>query len=368
MKNLLSMSNNFNIKTNLLNFDLKNMRNFFKSIGEKEFCAMQVMQWIYKYYCDDFEKMSNISNNLKRKLSKLCCISPPRFSNQIISIDGTIKWNVAIDNYFVETVYIPQKNRITLCVSSQSGCALSCKFCSTGIQGFNRNLTTSEIIGQIWYVGKLIYNKKLNHSQKITNIVLMGMGEPLLNLNNVVHSLNIVMDRLGFSLSKNRVTISTVGIVPALKKLKNMIDVSLAISLHASNDTIRSELMPINKKYNIQTLLESVKSYLKTSRANKGKVTIEYVMLHNINDKLYHAKELAFLLKCIPSKINLIPWNVFPQSNYIPSSNVNIKNFANILIKKGYIATIRTARGNDINAACGQLTGNVLNIAHINKL
>lgn len=365
MKDVVSKSDNF--KTNLLNFNLKKMRDFFKSIGEKEYCAVQVMQWIYKYYCNDFEKMSNISMNLKRKLSELCCISPPNFLNQIISIDGTIKWMVSIDNHFIETVYIPHKKRITLCVSSQSGCALSCTFCSTGRQKFNRNLTTSEIIGQIWYVGKLIYDKKLNNLRKITNIVMMGMGEPLLNLNNVVNSLKIMMDTLGFNFSKNHVTISTSGIVPALKKLKNMIDVSLAVSLHAPNDTIRNQLMPINKKYNIRALLNSVKSYLNTSYANRGRVTIEYVMLHNVNDTLQHAKELTLLLRDIPSKINLIPWNILSESCYIPSSDTSIKNFANFLIKKGYITIIRKTRGYDINAACGQLTGKTINCINISK-
>ncbi|XBC40994.1 MAG: 23S rRNA (adenine(2503)-C(2))-methyltransferase RlmN [Buchnera aphidicola (Nurudea yanoniella)] len=368
MKQYLDIYKSTNFKINLLNFDLKKMCSFFSSIGEKEFCAVQVMQWIYKYYCNDFEKMSNISNNLKKKLSKMCCISPPNFSNQIISSDGTIKWCVAIDDKFVETVYIPHTHRITLCISSQSGCSLSCKFCSTGRQKFNRNLTTSEIIGQIWYIGKLIYRNKLKNLKKITNIVMMGMGEPLLNLNNVVRSLNIITNNIGFNFSKNRVTVSTSGIVPALKKLKNMIDISLAVSLHASNDIIRNKLMPINKKYNIKTLLDSVKSYLLKSRSNKGRVTIEYVMLNNINDKLCHAKELARLLRFIPSKINLIPWNVFPNSCFEPSNSTIIKNFSDILIRKGFITTIRKPRGNDINAACGQLTGNTNLIKIINKV
>ncbi|ANF17048.1 ribosomal RNA large subunit methyltransferase N [Buchnera aphidicola (Schlechtendalia chinensis)] len=360
MKNSFNISNNF--KINLLNLNLVQMRNFFSSIGEPKFCANQVMQWIYKHYCDDFERMSNIGKSLKKKLSQLCCIAPPTFCNQINSIDGLIKWYVSIDNNFIETVYIPQKKRATLCISSQSGCALSCKFCFTGRQKFNRNLTTSEIIGQIWYIGKLIYKKKLKNLRKITNIVMMGMGEPLLNLNNVVNSLSIIMDDLGFNYSKNRVTVSTAGIVPALEKLKNMIDVSLAISLHAPNDIIRSMLMPINKKYNIKSLLHSVKSYLQTSSANRGKVTIEYVMLHDVNDKLHHAIELANLLKDIPSKINLIPWNVFPNSSYSPSNKDNIQNFSNTLIKKGYITKVRKTRGDDINAACGQLTGHLIDI------
>ncbi|XBC44612.1 MAG: 23S rRNA (adenine(2503)-C(2))-methyltransferase RlmN [Buchnera aphidicola (Schlechtendalia peitan)] len=363
MENFISTSNNF--KINLLNLNLTQMRNFFTSIGEREFYANQVMQWIYKYYCDDFEKMSNISKSLRKKLSQLCYIAPPYFSNHIRSVDGTIKWCVSIDNNFVETVYIPKKKRATLCISSQSGCTLSCTFCSTGQQKFKRNLTTSEIIGQVWYIGKLIYHKKLKNLKKITNIVMMGMGEPLLNLNNVVNSLSIIMDDIGFNLSKNRVTLSTAGIVPALNKLKNMIDVSLAISLHAPNDIIRNMLMPINKKYNIASLLNSVRSYLKTSCANRGKVTIEYVMLNNINDKFHHARELSTLLRYIPSKINLIPWNVFPNSHYISSDSTSIKTFSDILIKNGYVTKIRKTRGFDIDAACGQLTGNTINIVQI---
>ena len=350
-----------NLKVNLLNFDLRTMKKFFVSIGEKEFRAQQVMKWIYQYYCDDFRKMTNITIQLRQKLSALCSITPPIFRHQQNSFDGTIKWSVSIGNKFIETVCIPQNKRTTLCISSQLGCSLSCNFCSTGQQKFNKNLSVSEIIGQIWYVQKLIYFSKLNFIGKITNVVMMGMGEPLLNFSNVVRALKIMLDNSGFNMSKHHITLSTAGVAPALKKLSTMIDVSLAVSLHASNDIIRNKLMPINRKYNIQTLLEAVKEYLNHTSSNRGRVTIEYVMLNNINDKPSHAEELVFLLKSIPNKINLIPWNYFSGSNYICSTKLRINNFFNILVKKGCIVTIRKIRGDDINAACGQLSGIIIN-------
>lgn len=356
-KNITTVTNS---KINLLNLDLDSMKKFFLSIGEKEFRAKQIMKWIYQYFCDDFNKMTNISFRLKKKLLTLCCISPPKFFYQKNSIDGTIKWSVAIGNQFVETVCIPQCKRITLCISSQLGCALACNFCLTGKQGFSKNLSVSEIIGQIWYVKKLIYFSKLNIIGKITHIVMMGMGEPLLNLSNVVCALKIILNDFGFNMSKNHVTLSTSGVVPALNKLGTMVDVSLAVSLHASNDIIRSKLMPINRKYNIQSLLSSIKKYLYNSNSNRGRVTIEYVMLRGINDREHHAEELFNLLKFIPHKINLIPWNYFPGSDYVCSSHETINNFSKILIKKGCIVTIRKIRGQDINAACGQLSGMVI--------
>ncbi|AAO26991.1 conserved hypothetical protein [Buchnera aphidicola str. Bp (Baizongia pistaciae)] len=345
------------LKTNLLNFDLQSMKKFFCSIGELEFRAQQVMKWIYQHYCDDFNKMTNISLQLRKKLSTLCCITPPKFLNHKVSVDGTMKWSVVIGNQCIETVCIPKNQRTTLCISSQLGCSLACSFCLTGQQGFNKNLNVSEIIGQVWYIQKLIYFSKINITNKITNVVLMGMGEPLLNLSNVVHALRIMLDEFGLNMSKNHITLSTAGIVPALKKLHTMIDVSLAVSLHASNNTIRNQLMPINKKYNIESVLCAIKKYLYYSNANKKRVTIEYVMLSGINDAAYHAEELFNLLKSIPHKINLIPWNHFSGSNYICSNDITINNFANILIKKGCIVTIRKIRGYDINAACGQLSG-----------
>ena len=336
------------------------MRNFFLSIGEKKFCADQMMHWIYHEYCDDFNKMTNISNILRKKLNNMCVIEAPKFIEEKRSVDGTIKWQVAVNNNLVETVYIPEKNRSTLCISSQIGCILECSFCATGQIGFKKNLNVSEIVGQIWNASKIINHNQFQKHRPITNIVLMGMGEPLLNLNNVVNSLKIILNDFGFNISKNKVTLSTSGIVPALDKLSNMIDVNLAVSLHAPNNIIRDKLMPINKKYNIQNLLHSINRYLNKSHANRGGVTIEYVMLNNINDEVVHAEELAMILKKIPSKINLIPWNCFPNSIYKSSDQIKIKKFAAILIKKGFFTVIRKNRGTDINAACGQLVGNIV--------
>ncbi|WP_367675079.1 23S rRNA (adenine(2503)-C(2))-methyltransferase RlmN [Buchnera aphidicola] len=255
----------------------------------------------------------------------------------------------------VETVYIPEKKRSTLCISSQVGCALKCKFCLTGQQGFSCNLDVSQIIGQLWTVSKMFFDGNKDIPSPITNVVFMGMGEPLLNLKNLVTALEIMFNKFSFGLSKNRVTVSTVGIVPAINKLSTLIDVSLAISLHAPNDIIRDYLVPTNKKYNISSILTSVKNYLINSTANRNKVTIEYVMLDSINDSLQNARELFFLLREIPVKINLIPWNKFKTSNFRSSSTDKIKIFSDFLKKKGIITTIRKNRGSDIYAACGQL-------------
>ncbi|CAL4042669.1 Dual-specificity RNA methyltransferase RlmN [Buchnera aphidicola (Phyllaphis fagi)] len=342
-------------KINLLNFDRLKMKEFFRSIGEKSFCADQVMIWIYHYFCDDFNKMTNIKITLREKLKNISIIKTPKFIKKYYSIDGTVKWIVNINNHIVETVYIPEKSRGTLCISSQVGCVLNCHFCSTGQQKFNRNLLVSEIIGQIWIAHKKI--NKMKNYPSITNIVMMGMGEPLLNLNNVVTALKIMSDNFGFNISKKKITISTSGIVPALNKLSNIIDIKLAISLHASNDELRNKLMPINKKYNISLLLMTVTQFLKKSKINKKGITIEYIMLHNINDTLLHAQELVKILKNIPSKINLIPWNSFSNSKFLCSKFSQIQKFSNFLINKGFITTVRKSRGQDIHAACGQLTG-----------
>ncbi|CAL4043017.1 23S rRNA (adenine(2503)-C(2))-methyltransferase RlmN [Buchnera aphidicola] len=347
-------------KINLLNLHYTQMCKFFVSIGEKKFCADQIMHWIYHKYCDDFNKMTNISTVLRKKLHDICVIKAPNFVKEKKSIDGTIKWQVAVNNHLVETVYIPEKTRSTLCVSSQIGCVLECTFCATGKMVFKGNLKVSDIIGQIWNAAKIINNDPFKKKRPITNIVFMGMGEPLLNLKNVVNSLKIILNYCGFNISKNKVTLSTAGIVPALDQLSSMIDVNLAISLHAPNNLIRNKIMSINKKYNIQDLLYSVSRYLNISKANRGGVTIEYVMLDRINDEVFHAEELAFILKKIPSKINLIPWNIFTHSIYKSSDFVRIKKFASILIKKGFFTIIRKNRGIDIKAACGQLIGEII--------
>ncbi|CAL4322480.1 Dual-specificity RNA methyltransferase RlmN [Buchnera aphidicola (Protaphis terricola)] len=341
-------------KINLLDLDEKKMQLFISSIGAKSFTTEQIMKWIYNYNCHDFNKMFNISKKIRNKLNQISYINMKNFSEERISSDGTIKWITSLNNQKIETVYIPEKKRSTLCISSQIGCPLKCKFCATGKEGFNRNLKVSEIISQI------LQAKIRLKQKKITNIVFMGMGEPLLNLNNIITSLNIILHKNGFGLSKRRITLSTSGIIPALDKLSQKIDINLAISLHAPNNYIRNSIMPINKKYNIQSLLSSVSKYLKHSNANHNGVTIEYVMLHNINDSIKHAEELSYILRNIPSKINLIPWNVFKYSNFKCSSSDTINVFANVLRNHGFNTTIRKNRGKDINAACGQLVGNVI--------
>ncbi len=347
-------------KINLLDLNHQQMREFFVSIGEKPFRADQVMKWIYHYCYDDFEQMTDINKALRARLQDIACIRAPEVACEQHSADGTIKWAMQVGSSQVETVYIPENDRATLCVSSQIGCALECKFCATAMQGFNRNLRVAEIIGQVWRAAKIIGSLKSSGRRPITNVVMMGMGEPLLNLNNVVPAMDIMMDSLGFGLSKRRVTLSTSGVVPALDKLGDMIDVALAISLHAPVDEIRDKIMPINRKYNIATFLASVRRYLAKSNANQGKVTVEYVMLNNVNDSTEQAHQLAECLKETPCKINLIPWNPFPGASYGRSSNSRIDRFAKILMEYGFTTIIRKTRGDDINAACGQLAGEVI--------
>jgi len=347
-------------KINLLDLNRQQMREFFLSIGEKPFRADQVMKWIYHYCSDDFDQMTDINKVLRGKLKELTEIRAPEVAEEMRSTDGTIKWAIRVGDQLVETVYIPEKDRATLCVSSQVGCALECKFCSTAQQGFNRNLRVSEIIGQVWRAAKIIGATRVTGQRPITNVVMMGMGEPLLNLNNVVPAMEIMLDDFGFGLSKRRVTLSTSGVVPALDKLGDMIDVALAISLHASNDKVRDEIVPINKKYNIATFLEAVHRYIGKSNANQGRVTIEYVMLDHVNDSTDDAHELAELLKDTPCKINLIPWNPFPGAPYGRSSNSRIDRFSKVLMDYGFTTIVRKTRGDDIDAACGQLAGDVI--------
>ena len=284
---------NKDAKINLLDLNRQQMREFFKNMGEKPFRADQVMKWMYHYCCDDFDEMTDINKVLRSKLKEVAEIRAPEVVEEQRSTDGTIKWAIAVGDQRVETVYIPEEDRATLCVSSQVGCALECKFCSTAQQGFNRNLRVSEIIGQVWRAAKIVGAVKATGVRPITNVVMMGMGEPLLNLTNVVPAMEIMLDDFGFGLSKRRVTLSTSGVVPALDKLGDMIDVALAISLHAPNDEIRDEIVPINKKYNIETFLAAVRRYLEKSNANQGRVTIEYVMLDHVNDGTEHAHQLA---------------------------------------------------------------------------
>ncbi|QLB17640.1 bifunctional tRNA (adenosine(37)-C2)-methyltransferase TrmG/ribosomal RNA large subunit methyltransferase RlmN [Mannheimia varigena] len=347
-------------KINLLNLNRQEMRELFAEMGEKPFRADQLMKWIYHFGEDNFDNMSNINKVLREKLKRIAEIKAPEVAVEQRSADGTIKWAMQVGDQQIETVYIPEDDRATLCVSSQVGCALACTFCSTAQQGFNRNLSVSEIIGQVWRASKIIGNFGVTGVRPITNVVMMGMGEPLLNMNNVIPAMEIMLDDFAYGLSKRRVTLSTSGVVPALDKMREQIDVALAISLHAPNDELRDVLVPINKKYNIKMLIESVNKYLEVSNANHGKVTIEYVMLDHVNDSTDHAHQLAEVLKNTPCKVNLIPWNPFPEAPYGKSSNSRVDRFQKTLMEYGFTVTVRKTRGDDIDAACGQLAGDVI--------
>lgn len=347
-------------KINLMDLTRQQMREFFKELGEKPFRADQLVKWIYHFGEDNFDNMTNINKKLREKLKAVAEIKAPEVAVEQRSADGTIKWAMQVGEQQVETVYIPEADRATLCVSSQVGCALACTFCSTAQQGFNRNLTVSEIIGQVWRASKIIGNFGVTGVRPITNVVMMGMGEPLLNVANVVPAMEIMLDDFAYGLSKRRVTLSTSGVVSALDNLSKMIDVALAISLHAPNDELRDEIVPINKKYNIKMLIDSVNRYLTVSNANHGKVTIEYVMLDHVNDGVEHAHQLADVLKNTPCKINLIPWNPFPEAPYAKSSNTRIDRFQKTLMEYDFTVIIRKTRGDDIDAACGQLAGDVI--------
>ena len=361
MSELLSMQSDIPAKKiNLMDLTRQQMREFFKELGEKPFRADQLVKWIYHFGEDNFDNMTNINKKLREKLKAVAEIKAPEVAVEQRSADGTIKWAMQVGEQQVETVYIPEADRATLCVSSQVGCALACTFCSTAQQGFNRNLTVSEIIGQVWRASKIIGNFGVTGVRPITNVVMMGMGEPLLNVANVVPAMEIMLDDFAYGLSKRRVTLSTSGVVPALDNLSKMIDVALAISLHAPNDELRDEIVPINKKYNIKMLIDSVNRYLSVSNANHGKVTIEYVMLDHVNDGVEHAHQLAEVLKNTPCKINLIPWNPFPEAPYAKSSNTRIDRFQKTLMEYGFTVIIRKTRGDDIDAACGQLAGDVI--------
>jgi 23S rRNA m2A2503 methyltransferase len=347
-------------KINLMNLTRREMREFFNELGEKPFRADQLVKWIYHFGEDNFDNMTNINKVLREKLKSVAEIKAPEVAVEQRSSDGTIKWAMQVGDQQVETVYIPEADRATLCVSSQVGCALACTFCSTAQQGFNRNLTVSEIIGQVWRASKILGNFGVTGVRPITNVVMMGMGEPLLNVANVVPAMELMLDDFAYGLSKRRVTLSTAGVVPALDMLSGKIDVALAISLHAPNDELRDEIMPINKKYNIKTLIDSVNRYLSVSNANHGKVTIEYVLLDYVNDGVEHAHQLAKVLKNTPCKINLIPWNPFPEAPYGKSSNTRVDRFQKTLMEYGFTVIVRKTRGDDIDAACGQLAGEVI--------
>lgn len=345
-------------RTNLFGLDLPSLEAFFIEIGEKPFRARQVLQWIHQYRVTDFDEMTNLSKALRQTLSDKASLALPEVLEELISTDGTRKWIIRLScGNAIETVYIPENERGTLCVSSQVGCALACTFCSTGQQGFNRNLEASEIIGQLWianeYLGKDPKGKRV-----VTNVVMMGMGEPLANYNNVISAMNLMRDDLAYGISWRRVTLSTSGMVPMMDKLREDCHVSLAVSLHAANDALRDEIIPLNKKYPIAVLLEACHRYVAGHKSRH--ITIEYVLLAGINDSEQDAKDLMRILKGLPTKINLIPFNPFPGTSYTCSSGNVINRFKHQLLDGGYIATVRKTRGDDIVAACGQLAGEVL--------
>jgi len=347
-------------KVNLLGLTQPQMEQFFESIGEKRFRAGQVMKWIHHFGVDDFDAMSNIGKALREKLKAASEIRGPEVVSEDFSSDGTRKWVVRVaSGSCVETVYIPQNGRGTLCVSSQAGCALDCSFCSTGKQGFNSDLTAAEIIGQVWIANKSFGTVPAKIDRAITNVVMMGMGEPLLNFDNVVAAMSIMMDDLGYGISKRKVTLSTSGVAPMIDRLGEVIDVSLALSLHAPNDELRNQLVPINKKYPLAVVLDACRNYI--SRLGEKRVlTIEYTLLKGVNDQPEHAEQMIRLLADIPCKINLIPFNPFPYSGYERPSNNAIRRFQDMLHKAGHNVTVRTTRGEDIDAACGQLVGQVM--------
>jgi len=348
-------------KINLLGMTRKQLESFFIRIDEKPFRARQVMQWIHHRGVTDFSEMSDISLKLRETLLQTAEARPPIVLEERSSSDGTRKWLVEIPSGgIVESVLIPSGNRATLCVSSQVGCSLDCSFCSTGKQGFQTDLSSSEIVGQLWLANKSFDAFQKGNGRVVTNVVMMGMGEPLLNFDNVVSAMDLMMDDLAYGISKRRVTLSTSGIVPQLDRLSQVSDVSLAISLHAPNDHLRNQLVPINRKYPIAELLDSARGYLSSLNDLNRRVTIEYVLLSGINDQLEHAVELRKLLKDFPCKINLIPFNPFPGSGYSRSSKRTVSKFWKTLVDAGFIVTVRTTRGDDIDAACGQLVGRVV--------
>lgn len=342
---------------NLLDFDQQGLLAYFDEIGEKPFRAKQVLRWVHQFGESDFTKMSDLAKALRAKLSECAVILPPRLSSEQLSSDGTRKWllDVGVGNG-VETVFIPEDERGTLCVSTQVGCALECSFCSTGRQGFNRNLSVAEIIGQLWWANKAL-GCTPRDERVIGNVVLMGMGEPLLNYENTVAAVNLMLDDYAYGLSRRRVTVSTSGIIPGMDRLREECPVALAVSLHASNDSLRDKLVPINRKYPLAELMAACRRYIE--KAPRDFITFEYVMLDGVNDTPAHARELIELTSDVPCKFNLIPFNPFPQGGYERSRADVIRRFAESLMCAGVVTTTRKTRGDDIDAACGQLAGKV---------
>jgi 23S rRNA (adenine2503-C2)-methyltransferase len=341
-----------NARTNLLDLGLPRLTQWLADEGEKPFRAKQVFRWIHQRGVGDFDAMTDLAKSLREKLAAKAEVRAPAVLSEQRSADGTVKWlfDVGTGNG-IETVFIPEEDRGTLCISSQVGCALACGFCSTGRQGFNRDLSVAEIIGQLW--------EATRRGARVTNVVMMGMGEPLNNFGPVVEAMSIMLDDHAYGLSRRRVTLSTSGVVPQIRKLKEALPVALAVSLHAPNDALRSRLMPINDAYPIASLLEACRDYLEASP--RDFITFEYVMLAGVNDSPEHARELAELLATVPSKVNLIPFNAFEDSGFERSDAGRLKRFQQVLLDAGFVATIRKTRGDDIDAACGQLAGQVVN-------
>ena len=346
-------------KINLFGLTREDMEAFFTVMGEKAFRASQVMKWMYQEGVDDFDQMTNLSKSLRERLKECAELRLPEVVHDMPSSDGTRKWLLKVDEVnHIEMVYIPDEGRATLCVSSQVGCTLACSFCSTARQGFNRNLTAAEIVGQVALASRLIGLPQNKGEHVITNVVMMGMGEPLLNLDNVIKAMDLMQEDLAFGISKRRVTLSTAGVVPGIDALREQSDVSLAVSLHAPNDALRDELVPINKKYPIRELMAACKRYV-AGKARR-RVTFEYVMLAGVNDSEEQALELVSILRGVPAKINLIPFNPFPGSSYQCSSLKQINAFREVIMQAGIITVTRKTRGDDIDAACGQLAGKVV--------
>lgn len=343
-------------KINLLNFNNVKLKEFFETIGEKSFRAQQLLKWVHQEGVLDFNEMTNFGKTLRTKLIDMAELVVPEVTSSHLSNDGTVKWLVKLScGNHIEMVFIPEKTRGTLCVSSQIGCGLTCSFCSTAKQGFNRNLETFEIIGQLYVAQRAL--EKEGQGRRVTNVVMMGMGEPLLNYENVITAMDMMLDDNAYGLSRRRVTLSTSGLVPQMEKLKIDSPVALAVSLHAPNNELRNQLVPVNKKYPLEQLIPLCKSYF--DKGSKRYVTFEYVMLAGVNDTLQHAQQLTKLIADVPCKVNLIPFNPFPGSGYERSSAEVIAKFQQYLMGKGVNTIVRKTRGDDIDAACGQLAGEV---------
>jgi 23S rRNA (adenine2503-C2)-methyltransferase len=345
------------VKQNLLGLDAEGLARFFEALGEKPFRARQVMRWVHQMGESDFAAMSDLSRALRERLVQTACIEAPRIVGDTPAEDGTRKWLVKVDGAnAVESVFIPETGRATLCVSSQAGCVLDCSFCATGKQGFNRNLGTAEIVGQLWFANRILGVER-KADRVISNVVFMGMGEPMLNLDNVIPALRLMLDDNAYGLSRRRVTVSTSGVIPGMDRLRDECPVALAVSLHAPSDALRDELVPINRKYPLRELIAACNRYLE--KAPRDFVTFEYVMLDGVNDSEAHAREAAALARRVRCKYNLIPFNPFPQSHYRRSGSERIRRFAEVLQRAGITVTTRKTRGDDIAAACGQLAGDV---------